>query len=41
MLQLLREIEEFAKQRQYRYVWVMNENVCVKKGDDVPIIKIF
>ena len=40
-LQLLRETREFAKQRQYRYVWVMNGNVCMRKGDGAPIIEIF
>lgn len=40
-LQLLRETREFAKQRQYRYVWIMNGTVCVRKGDGAPVIKIF
>jgi hypothetical protein len=40
-LQLLRDTKELAKQRKYRYVWIMNGNVCVRKDNISPTIKIF
>lgn len=37
---LLKQAKAVAKKKSYKFVWVSDSNVLVRKGDDTPVIKI-